>query len=115
MHELSIALSLLEGINEAAERERITRVSSVRLRVGVLSGIAPDALRFSWDLASEDTIAAGSKLEIEEVPLVVMCQTCAARVTPLAGTGLVCPMCGSVCPNIVSGRELELVAMEVPT
>ncbi len=66
MHELSVALGLLEGVEETAAQQGIERVAAIHVRVGALSGIAPDALSFSWDLATEDTIAAGSALQIED-------------------------------------------------
>ena len=114
MHELSVALNLLEGVQETATRDGIERILAVHVRVGALSGIAPDALRFSWELATAGTVAADSALRIEDVPLVVFCERCAAERAPRAASGLMCPSCGSACPTIVRGRELQLVAMEVP-
>lgn len=113
MHELSVALSLLEGVEETAALQGIERISAIHVRVGALSGIAPDALSFSWELATVDTIAAGSALRIETVPLAVYCERCGAEREPRAASGLVCPECGGTCPTIVRGRELQLVAMEV--
>ncbi len=114
MHELSVALNLLEGVQQTATRDGIARILAVHVRIGALSGIAPDALRFSWELATAGTVAADSALRIEDVPLVVFCERCAAERAPRAATGLVCPSCGTACPTIVRGRELQLVAMEVP-
>ncbi|HEY6234211.1 MAG TPA: hydrogenase maturation nickel metallochaperone HypA [Candidatus Elarobacter sp.] len=114
MHELSVALNLLEGVQQTATRDGIDRILAVHVRIGALSGIAPDALRFSWELATAGTVAADSALRIEDVPLIVFCENCAAERAPRAASGLVCPSCGSACPNIVRGRELQLVAMEVP-
>ena len=114
MHELSVALNLLEGVQETAARDGILKVLAVHVRVGALSGIAPDALRFSWELATAGTVAADSALRIEDVPLVVYCERCAGERAPRAASGLTCPACGSACPTIVRGRELQLVAMEVP-
>ena len=114
MHELSVALDLLEGVQQTATRDGIDRILAVHVRIGALSGIAPDALRFSWELATAGTVAADSALRIEDVPLVVFCERCAAERAPRAASGLVCPACGSACPTIVRGRELQLVAMEVP-
>ncbi|BDE06521.1 putative hydrogenase nickel incorporation protein HypA [Vulcanimicrobium alpinum] len=114
MHELSVALTLLDGLTEIAIPQGIARVSAVHVRVGALTGIAPDALSFSWELAADGTLAAGSTLHVELMPLVVACERCQADVRPAPGHGLVCPRCGSVSPTIRSGRELELVAMEVP-
>ena len=113
MHELSVALSLLESVEETAAGQGIERVAAIHVRVGALSGIAPDALAFSWELATEDTIAAGSALRIETVPLAVFCERCGGERAPRAASGLICPDCGGACPTIVRGRELQLVAMEV--
>jgi hydrogenase nickel incorporation protein HypA/HybF len=114
MHELSVALSVLEGVTRTASEQGIERVSAVHLRVGALSGIAPEALAFSWEFAAADTIAAGSRLEIERVPLVVFCERCTADREPPPGTGLLCPSCSTPAEHIVRGRELQVVAMEVP-
>jgi hydrogenase nickel incorporation protein HypA/HybF len=114
VHELSVALNLVEGVQETAALQGIERVIAVHVRVGALSGIAPDALKFSWELATEGTLAANSALRIEDVPLAVFCERCEAERSPRPATGLICPECGIVCPRIVRGRELQLVAMEVP-
>jgi hydrogenase nickel incorporation protein HypA/HybF len=114
VHELSVALDLLEGVQQTAARDGILKVLAVHVRVGALSGIAPEALKFSWELATAGTVAADSALRIEDVPLVVFCESCSQERAPRASTGLVCPSCGSACPTIVRGRELQLVAMEVP-
>jgi hydrogenase nickel incorporation protein HypA/HybF len=114
MHELSVALSLIEGIEDSASRDGFNRVLAVHVRVGALSGVAPEALRFSWQLASAGTLAADSLLQIEDVPLVVFCDHCASERSPRPGTGLICPTCASACSTIVRGRDLQLVAVEVP-
>jgi hydrogenase nickel incorporation protein HypA/HybF len=67
MHELSIAMSIVEMASEEAAREGAARVQAVHLKLGSLSGVARDALLFSWDLACDDTRLAGAKLAIEEV------------------------------------------------
>ncbi len=115
IHELSIALSLLDEIGDAATREGASRVTSVRLRIGRLSGVTIDALCFAWDLARADTVASQAELRIEEVPVTVMCTQCEREGEPRDGGGLICNACGAPAPAIVRGRELELVAMEVQT
>jgi hydrogenase nickel incorporation protein HypA/HybF len=114
MHELSVALGLIEGIQDSAARGGFERVLAVHVRVGALSGIAPDALQFSWKLASAGTLAADSALKIEDVPLVVFCERCGGERAPRPASGLICPDCASACPTIVRGRDLQLVAVEVP-
>jgi hydrogenase nickel incorporation protein HypA/HybF len=114
LHEITVALSLLESIESTAAEQGIERVNAVHVRVGALSGIVRDALLFSWDVATARTIAEGSQLLVEEVPLVVFCERCEAERAPHSGTGLLCPACGTPSPHIVRGREMQLVSMEVP-
>ncbi len=114
MHEITVALSVLEGVAETAQEQGIDRISVVHVRIGALSGIVRDALLFSWDVATAETVAAGSELRIEEIPLVVFCEYCEGERAPAPGAGLLCPECGNAAPRIVRGREMQLVAIEVP-
>jgi len=114
MHEITVALSVLEGVRETAREQGIEHVSVVHVRIGALSGVVRDALLFSWDVATTQTIAEGSELRIEEIPLVVFCEYCEGERAPKPGFGLLCPECGTASPRIVRGREMQLVAMEVP-
>jgi hydrogenase nickel incorporation protein HypA/HybF len=114
LHEITVALSLLESIESTAAEQGIERVNAVHVRVGALSGIVRDALLFSWDVATASTIAEGSRLVVEEIPLVVFCEHCEAEQAPHSGTGLLCPACGTPSPHILRGREMQLVSMEVP-
>lgn len=113
MHELSIAMSLVERASEEAERRGGCRVEAVYLRLGPLSGVVEDALRFSWDLATADTPVAGARLEIERVPLVVRCPGCHEERELPSVQLFRCPACGGPVDEVVSGRELELRALEI--
>jgi hydrogenase nickel incorporation protein HypA/HybF len=113
MHELSIALSILDVAAEEAERQGGGRVAAIHLRLGPLSGVVPDALRSAYDLAREGSPLAAAELLIEEVPLVVYCPACSAEVAPPSVQQLCCPACGTPTPDVVRGRELEVVALEV--
>ncbi len=113
MHELTFALSLLDEVGAAAERERATRVTSVHLRLGRMSGVVRDALLFSWELARADTVASDAVLVIDEVPVAVWCPKCDGERAVRDGEGLTCVQCGTIAPTIVRGREVELTSMEV--
>src|SRR5207253_3762062 len=102
MHELSIALSILDFVAEEAER-RGGRVVAVHLRLGPLSGVVKDALVSAYDLAREGTPLAGAGLIVEEVPVVAWCPACAAEQTP-AFPELCCPACGTPTPDVRRGR-----------
>ena len=104
MHELSIALSILDLAAEEAERHG-GRVVAVRLKLGPLSGVVKEALLSAYDLAREGTPLARAELVVEEVPVVVYCPACAAERTPPSAWELCCPACGSPTPQIVRGRD----------
>jgi hydrogenase nickel incorporation protein HypA/HybF len=112
MHELSIALSLIE-LAQQETTSQPGRVVALHVKVGPLSGVAPDALRFSYEIATQDTPLAGSELVIEETPVVVFCDICRAQHEVRSSHWFICPHCGTPTPDVRRGRELELVALEI--
>ncbi len=112
MHELSIAMSMVEMATDEAARRGV-QINAVHLKLGQLSGVVKEALLFSWDLACEDTLLAGARLLIEEVPVVVYCSNCRAQRTLDSLQNFTCSVCQALTPNIVQGKELEVVALEV--
>ena|SRR5579883_1270616 len=113
MHELSIALSIVELAQDEAQNRGNPRVLAVHLRLGLLTGVARDALLSSYELACEDTSLAGSRLVIEEIPGSVFCPVCDAKRRVSSPEWFHCSVCGGVASDIVEGRELEVVALEV--
>jgi hydrogenase nickel incorporation protein HypA/HybF len=115
MHELSIAMSIVDMASEEAERHGAARVEAVHLRLGRLSGVVADALRASYDLACERTLLEGSRLLIEDVPGVIYCPTCQANRDVSARPPFVCDTCGTASAEFVRGREIEVFALELPS
>jgi hydrogenase nickel incorporation protein HypA/HybF len=112
MHELSIAMSLVDLAQEEAGRHE-GRVCALHLRIGALAGVVPEALLASYEMACFQTSLEGSRLVIEEVPVVVFCPSCELE-RPLVGVqSFCCPECGTPTPRVEHGRELELVALEI--
>lgn len=114
MHEVSIAMSLVDAVTEQASAEHADKIISVHVRIGAMAGVVKDSLQFAWDLTTEGTVVQGARLIIEEVPLTVFCPQCDAPKTIEGHPILQCPQCGTLTPTILSGRELQLIAMEVP-
>jgi hydrogenase nickel incorporation protein HypA/HybF len=112
MHELSIALSVLEVVEEEAERRGVS-VSAVRLKLGPLAGVIKDALLSAFDLAREGTPLEHCMLVIEEVPIIAFCPQCQMNRTIESAQHICCGICGTPTPQILSGRELEVTAMEI--
>jgi len=115
MHELSIALSIVDGALEELQRQGAAEATTVHLRVGRLSGVDKDALLFSYGVACQDTVLATSRLVIEDVDVVVFCPECGAERPTQSFPLLTCATCGAIAERVVHGDELEITAMEVVT
>jgi hydrogenase nickel incorporation protein HypA/HybF len=113
MHELSIVLSIIDEIGEESEARGLHDVEVVHLKVGVFSGVDRNALLFAWELACEGTPFERSRLDIEIIPLVIRCAVCRQDRTPPSLYQLCCPECETPSGTIVTGRELEVVSLEV--
>jgi hydrogenase nickel incorporation protein HypA/HybF len=112
MHEVSIMREAVQMAVDAARSAGASRVLALRLRVGELSGAAPDALRFAFDVVCWETAASGATLEIESVPAAYWCQDCRAEFER-ADFGIECPRCHMPNGELRRGRELELASVEV--
>lgn len=112
MHELSIALSIVEMAEERAEWME-ARVAAVRVRIGPLSGVVPEALASAFDMAIEGTALAGARLVIEESPVVILCARCGERRPLPSASDFRCPVCGAPASEVVGGAELLVTALEV--
>ncbi|MCU1348520.1 MAG: hydrogenase expression/synthesis HypA [Acidobacteria bacterium] len=113
MHELSIALSIVEGAEEEAARCGAAGVSSVHLRLGLLTGVVKEALLFAYEHACKGTLLEGSRLLIEDVPVLIQCGTCNEPRPPQSLWQLQCATCEAPALDIVQGREMQIFAMEV--
>jgi hydrogenase nickel incorporation protein HypA/HybF len=112
MHELSIAMSIVELAEEEAERRGV-QVNVVHLKLGGLSGVMKEALLSCYEMACENTPVQGSRLLVEDVPVVIFCPTCQAQ-RPLSSVqSFCCPECGNPASEIVHGKELEVFALEI--
>lgn len=113
MHELSIVQGLVDVVNASLPSTGVRRVTAVRLRLGALSGVVRDALEFCYDVGTAGTVLAGSRLDIEEQPVVVYCERCDADRTLDGLQHFACPTCGAPTPVLRHGRELEILSIEV--
>lgn len=112
MHETSLAENLLELIAEAARERSFERVLAVRVAVGELAGVEPEALRFCFGALCRDSPAEGATLRIDRVAGRAWCMDCSREVAlpdRLAG----CALCGGFGLRIKGGDELRLLDLEV--
>jgi hydrogenase nickel incorporation protein HypA/HybF len=113
MHELSIALDLIDAVSAKAATLGPVHVTAVRLRLGALSGVVKEALLFSFDTAIVGTPLETARLRIEDVPVTVWCDNCEAERDLSDLSRRRCPACQAPAPHVIRGTELELVGLEV--
>jgi hydrogenase nickel incorporation protein HypA/HybF len=112
MHEMSLAESVLQIIEDSARTQGFSRVSGVRLEIGRLAGVEAGALRFCFDAVTRGTLAEGARLEIAETPGQGRCLDCHRLVT-MAARFDPCPACGGCRVEVTGGTELRVKELEV--
>jgi hydrogenase nickel incorporation protein HypA/HybF len=112
MHELSIAISMIDQILEESATRGGLAITAVHLSLGRLAGVDKAALIFCYKSACEGTQLEDSSLLIEEVPIVVYCPQCRAESPPESMQRLACPRCNSAA-KVIRGYELEVATLEV--
>lgn len=111
MHEMSIAVAMVEQVSEAADGAGSDTVSAVRLRLGELAGVVPDSLRFCFSLACAGTVLDGAALLVDHVPGRARCSPCGTEWATGMPPQLCCPQCGGGTSELVSGREMQIVGV----
>jgi hydrogenase nickel incorporation protein HypA/HybF len=112
VHELSIAMSILDMAEEEAGR-RSAEVDAIHIKLGALSGIVKEALLSAYDLARTETTLETAELVIEEVPVMIYCTRCQAPRSVRSIQRLSCRKCETPSSEILQGRELQVVALEL--
>lgn len=112
MHEVSLIESTLDLALNYAKEQGASQIHRIKLRVGALSGVIPEALNFAFEVVAKGTIAENSHLEIETVPVIVHCPNCQIDFAP---SDLIydCPRCQQLCYDVRQGKELELASLEI--
>ncbi len=112
MHEVGIIQNALQMAEKQARASGARQVHQLRLRVGALSGVVPEALQFAFEVVSRGTMAEGARLEVESVPPSCWCAACQAE---FACEDLLyeCPRCHEPSSELRRGLELELTSMEI--
>ena len=113
MHELGIAESALEVALAHATAAGATRVLRMVIRVGALSGVDPEALRFAFTAILPGTPAEGATLQIDSVAAIAYCPDCQQDFVPDTSHFFECPACRRLCTTVKQGRELDLVRIEI--
>ncbi len=113
MHEMGIAMQIVEiALDAIPPNLQEKSVETVNLKVGKLSAIVPDSLRFCFDVVTRETRLAGVKLNIEEIPVKARCRECHFEWI-IEGPAFTCKNCQSGAIDIITGRELDIESIEI--
>ncbi len=112
MHEVGLAQETLDLAVATATQQQAREIRCLRIEVGQLSGVVVEALRFALETLAAGTMAAAATMEIEEIVARAYCVACGEAFDAMA-QAYRCPQCGAICPDLVQGRELRLVSVEV--
>lgn len=114
MHELPVMQSVLAVVLRIAALNGVTKILTIRMRVGVLSDLELEWMQRYFDHLSAGTPAQGARLAVEWVPAVLACEACGESITLESKRfdELRCPSCSATGFRLVSGREYHIVDME---
>lgn len=107
MHEMSLAEGVLQIVENTAHAQGLQRVTELRLEIGRLSGVEPEALRFCLDVVLKGSLADTAQVEFIEIPGQGWCMQCELAM-PIETLFDPCPHCGGYQIHITGGREMRV-------
>jgi hydrogenase nickel incorporation protein HypA/HybF len=114
MHELSIALSIVESAEEAARKNDATVITKVEVEIGTMAGVETEALLFGWDSVTQGTMAENAPLVIHSIRAEAHCLEC-GKDFPVDNFFSECPHCKSYRYQVTKGKELRISSLTVDT
>ena len=112
MHELSIAMNVIEIADEYAAKANATVVKEIEIEVGELSGVVLDALEFAMEVAVRNTILEQARCHYLRIPGIARCRKCGNEFSA-HDLHTPCPKCNSFEQELISGRELRVKSLVV--
>lgn len=110
MHELSVALSVVEMATREMKKNKANGIISIELEIGKLSGVQLDSLEFAWPIAIKGTALEQAERKIHVIPGKGVCKSCNTEFE-LEQLFDPCPNCGEFLISLLSGRELKLKSL----
>jgi len=112
MHEMTLCEGVLQVLQNEAARQGFRRVKQVWLEIGELASVEPDAMLFSFDVVTRNTLADSARLNIIPIPGTAWCMQCAKKIKVRQRFDE-CPDCGSYQLQITGGDEMKIKELEV--
>ncbi|MGD8782376.1 MAG: hydrogenase maturation nickel metallochaperone HypA [Ignavibacteria bacterium] len=112
MHELSVALSILDIAKNTAEKAKAKKITEIELDIGLLAGIEFEALNSAFEIAIQGTIAENAAQKINKIPGTAKCNKCNSQFE-ISSYFFECPDCKSYDTEIIQGQELKVKTISV--
>ena len=112
MHEMTICESIIGQLEDERLRRGFGSVKRLRLEIGMLSCLDPDALRYAFEISTRETFLDGMTLEIDRPPGDAKCLDCGAEVQ-VSNRLDACPACGGSRLDASGGAQMRLIEMEI--
>lgn len=112
LHELGLTQSIIDLAIEYATRENAKKVSSITVEIGSISGVIPEAVEFAFDVCSKETLVEGAALHINHINGQGRCLDC-KEISDIDFPTHICPNCGNLSLEIVQGKEMKFIEMEI--
>jgi hydrogenase nickel incorporation protein HypA/HybF len=113
MHEMGIAQQIIDiAFSSIPDDMKEMPIERINLKIGQMSSVIPNSLRFCFEILSKDTSLASAELNIEEIPIIARCTYCNIEWT-INKPVFVCKKCKKGSIEIISGQELDVVSIEV--
>jgi len=112
MHEMSIAQSIFDIVEEEMARHGVEELRAINLAIGKMAAVVPQHLNLCFSMIADNSKLAGTILNVRETPLTYKCLACGNSFTA-EDMVFQCPECNEENPDLVGGRELTIESMEV--
>lgn len=114
MHEVSIAMGMIDELFRIAKENNARKIINVSLRIGKMSGIVTDSLKFAFDaIKLEHPLLSSAGIQIKEIPLIYECKNCRNKFEAETGYFPSCPDCKSFSLKLLSGEEMDIENLEI--
>ena len=112
MHEMTIAMNIVDIVCQKAGDEKARKINSVELEIGELSGIMIDSLEFCFEAACKNTIANSAELHVNKIEAEAYCKSCEIKFK-MESDFTPCPNCNDFNFEIVKGKEFSIKSFNI--
>lgn len=113
MHEVGVVRQVIRTVEDFAKENNITKIEEIVLDIGELSLIIPKYVEDIYEITVEGSILEGTKLIINTIPGLAICQDCDEVFNVIEHEGY-CPKCGSFEKDVLSGTDFTIKEIHVP-